>query len=153
MLLGIYRIAIELDLDLRGQVLALLVAGLCTPLWFYAIVFWEHAIATCLCIWAALYALRHLGSMQNRDLIGSATLAAAAIYLREDLAGALRCGAPIDNHALRSREEGSFGADLLGRHGPRVGSTRNPERSPARPSPRVPRRGDSLPDSPYRATS
>ena len=38
---------------------AILLAGTCTPVWFYSVVFWEHTIAVCLCVWSLYYALSY----------------------------------------------------------------------------------------------
>jgi hypothetical protein len=66
-------------------VVSILGAGFLTPLWFYSAVFWEHAIAVCLCIWAVYF---HLSFLKRRNLldlaIGSA-LCAIAIWFRDEL--------------------------------------------------------------------
>jgi hypothetical protein len=46
------RIADLAELPPPGRALSILVAGLATPVWFYAVVFWEHAVVAALCLGA-----------------------------------------------------------------------------------------------------
>jgi len=71
---------------------AVLVAGLCTPIWFYSVLFWEHTLAASLCVWSVYHLLRFRAvSMQSvdsptsRSLMWASLLAAAAVYLRDEL--------------------------------------------------------------------
>jgi hypothetical protein len=66
----------------RGTVLCV---GLTTPVWFYSLVYWEHSIATALCVWATVLCLRFLRTGQLRSLGAGAFLAGAAIWFRDDL--------------------------------------------------------------------
>jgi hypothetical protein len=50
LLAGVARLARLCGMPSPG--LAVLAAGLATPIWFYALVFWEHAVAASLCVWA-----------------------------------------------------------------------------------------------------
>lgn len=59
-LLGLLKIAKLLNFSKIAQNLTLIIAGFCTPLWFYSTVYWEHSIAVCLCIYGILYCLRFL---------------------------------------------------------------------------------------------
>ncbi len=65
--------------------LAVLIAGLGTPLWFYSMTFWEHAPAACLAAWAAAFMFRHLTKGTMRPLAASAALCGLSIYLRADM--------------------------------------------------------------------
>jgi hypothetical protein len=66
-------------------VISVLAAGLCTPLWFYSAVFWEHAIAVCLCVWGVYFHLSFLGGRKLRDLITGSALCAVAVWFRDEL--------------------------------------------------------------------
>ena len=68
---------------------AVLVAGLCTPLWFYSVVFWEHTVAASLCVWSVYHFARFGAGEEEaqdaRSLLWASLLAAAAVYLRDEL--------------------------------------------------------------------
>ena len=66
---------------------AVLVAGLCTPLWFYSVVFWEHALAASLCVWSVCHFVRYVAGDETplRSLLWSSLFAAVAVYLRDEL--------------------------------------------------------------------
>jgi hypothetical protein len=86
---------------------AVLLAGLCTPLWFYSAVFWEHAIATAFCLWAVWFHLSYLGGKGSRYLALGAALGAAAVWFRDDLY--LFCAVLIAGQviAVRGRSNGT----------------------------------------------
>ncbi len=65
--------------------LALVLAALCTPLWFYSMTFWEHTAALCLAMWAVLLCVRHVvrGGLVSAGL--SAICCGLSVYLRDDL--------------------------------------------------------------------
>ena len=71
------------------QQVAVLLAGLTTPVWFYAVAFWEHCIAVCLCMWSLYFVARFVGadlsSRSNRDLVYGSCLSSFAVYVRDDL--------------------------------------------------------------------
>jgi hypothetical protein len=48
MLLGLVRILDLFGAGAAARVYAVIIAGLCTPVWFYSVVFWEHSPAGCL---------------------------------------------------------------------------------------------------------
>lgn len=85
MLAGVYRLAAGLALRPAACVGAVLLAGLGTPLWFYAVVFWEHAIAVCLCVWAVHFHRRFGDGRRVRWLLPGALLATAAVGFRQEL--------------------------------------------------------------------
>lgn len=85
LLAALCGVAAELGLDSRLQALLVLVAGLCTPLWFYALVFWEHAIVGCLAmvaLWAFLVAVR---SASLRAAAACGLAIAMAVWFREEM--------------------------------------------------------------------
>jgi hypothetical protein len=63
---------------------AVLIAGLCTPVWFYAVEFWEHALALCGAIWATWFCWRFLSRGRGRDLASAGLLLAVATWFREE---------------------------------------------------------------------
>jgi hypothetical protein len=85
LLAGIATAARTLGADARGQSAAVLLAGLCTPIWFYSVVFWEHVPAACLAVWGSEGVLRFLRDGARRDLVRGCALAALAVYLRDEL--------------------------------------------------------------------
>ncbi len=91
MLLGIGRLA-ERMRDATGSAappasrhVAVLLAGLCTPIWFYSVVFWEHTIATCLCVWSICSAVAYGERGTRAALATAAVLAALSVYFRDEL--------------------------------------------------------------------
>jgi hypothetical protein len=79
------RIAALAGLPARGRALAILVAGLATPVWFYAVVFWEHAVAAGLCAGSVLLALEFLTHGSQRRLFFSGLAIALAAGLRDPM--------------------------------------------------------------------
>jgi hypothetical protein len=84
LLAGVARAARTLGADAPGRSAAVLVAGLCTPVWFYAVVFWEHVPAACLAVWGVEGVLRFLRDGAHRALVRGCALAALAAYLRDE---------------------------------------------------------------------
>ncbi len=68
-----------------GQRLAVFIAGLGTPVWFYSLTFWEHTPAACLGVWSLVLLLRHLRDGKLRSLAWSAVLVALSVFLRADM--------------------------------------------------------------------
>ena len=85
MLAGVAQITRVLKLKPPAQHLAVLLAGLCTPLWFYSQVFWEHTTAACLCVWGVHFHLRFMSGGAWRDLAAGCLLLAFAIFFRDVL--------------------------------------------------------------------
>jgi len=69
----------------RKQPLSVILVGLCTPVWFYSVTFWEHMPATCLVTWGALLTLRYCLQGNRRDLALSGVLCGFAVYFRDEL--------------------------------------------------------------------
>lgn len=85
MLAGLGKIAGEVGLGERFRSLAILLAGLCTPVWFYSLTFWEHTIAVSFCVWAVLFLLRFLRLGSWRQLTSAALASGLATYFRHEL--------------------------------------------------------------------
>ncbi|MFC1551015.1 hypothetical protein ACFL6P_00480 [Candidatus Latescibacterota bacterium] len=85
MLAGLAKISRLLGLKNRAVHFTVIACGLCTPVWFYSVVFWEHTIAVCLCIWGAYYFMRFLESASDRHLITGSILSALGIWFRDEL--------------------------------------------------------------------
>jgi hypothetical protein len=85
LLCGIVRILRTLESGQLSAVYAVLIAGLCTPLWFYSLVFWEHIIAVCFCVWGISFFLDFIKSGRRRQLTLGALAAALSIYFRDEL--------------------------------------------------------------------
>ncbi len=65
--------------------LAILFAGLGTPLWFYSVEFWEHTPGTGLACWAMVFFLLHLRDSRTLWAVLSGMACAASIYFRDDM--------------------------------------------------------------------
>lgn len=90
MLAGLARLAGLLGGSARARAVTVLLGGLCTPLWFYSVVFWEHMPAVCLAVWAVSFVVRAIGNESRRDLIIGSALATFSIYFRDEFY--LLCG-------------------------------------------------------------
>jgi len=77
-----------------------ILAGLCTPLWFYSVVFWEHMPAVCLAVWGIAFLLRSIESGSRAQLIAGCLLASLAVYFRDELY--LLCGVLVAMATLHS---------------------------------------------------
>lgn len=84
-LAGVGRLASLAELGAGERALAIGLAGLATPLWFYASVFWEHALAAALCTWAVALVLAALEQGGLRRLALGGLLLALAAGFREAL--------------------------------------------------------------------
>lgn len=71
-----YRIAV-------GHV-AVLTAGLCTPVFFYSLVFWEHTPAICLGIWSVRYLLQFIADSAPKHLSLGMVAAGLSVYFRDE---------------------------------------------------------------------
>ena len=85
MLIGAAKIARTITTDIYISHCSILLAGLCTPIWFYSVVFWEHTISIALCVWAVYFYLRYIKNQLTRDLILGSLLAVFSIYFRDDM--------------------------------------------------------------------
>ncbi len=65
--------------------LAIVVAGLATPIWFYSVAFWEHTPGTGLACWAMVFFLLYMRDARVLWVALSGVACAASIYFRDDL--------------------------------------------------------------------
>lgn len=65
--------------------LAVLLAGLATPVWFYSQTFWEHTTAACLVVWGLLFVMRHHRQESWRDLALGFSFLALSLFFRDVL--------------------------------------------------------------------
>jgi hypothetical protein len=84
-LVGLARLTARVGPNARAPGLAVLLAGLGTPVWFYSVVFWEHAVAVAAAVWALERILASFPHGARRDLVLAGLLAAVAIAFREDM--------------------------------------------------------------------
>jgi len=85
MLIGIAKIAKIITSEIQISHYSLLLTGLCTPVWFYSVVFWEHSIGVSLCIWAIYFYLSFIKNKDVKYLILGNMFAAFGVYFRDDL--------------------------------------------------------------------
>lgn len=85
MLAGLAKIAKTISPKASAQHPTVIIAGLCTPIWFYSVVFWEHALAVCLCVWGVYFYLQFLKAKSYKHLLIGSILAAFSIYFRDEL--------------------------------------------------------------------
>ena len=90
LLAGVSALGRHLGLGAGARAGAILLAGLATPVWFYSVSFWEHAVAASLSVWAVAHGFAHLaaartGAQGMRRLAASGALAALGIAFRTDL--------------------------------------------------------------------
>jgi hypothetical protein len=83
LLAGVARLARLAGMQSPG--LAVLAAGLATPVWFYALVFWEHAVAAGLCVGAVALVFDFLAQGGRRGLFLAGLALAAGAGLRDPL--------------------------------------------------------------------
>ncbi|MBN1426238.1 hypothetical protein JXA88_16935 [Candidatus Fermentibacteria bacterium] len=69
----------------RPRSLAVGIVGLCTPVWFYGVDFWEHLPACCLVAWSVVAILRFHARPTSRSVALCAFFLGTAIYFRDDL--------------------------------------------------------------------
>jgi hypothetical protein len=84
-LAGLARLAGAFGLGPSVRHAVVLLAGLCTPIWFYSVVFWEHMPAVCLAIWGIAFLLRSLESGSRSELIAGCLLTTLGVYFRDEL--------------------------------------------------------------------
>lgn len=68
-----------------AQPLAVFVVGLCTPLWFYSVTFWEHTLAVCLIAWSVLCCTYFVQNGSTGRLAATAALCGLGVYFRDEL--------------------------------------------------------------------
>ena len=85
MLGGVARLATILGAGPAGRAAAILIAGICTPIWFYSVTFWEHTLAACFCVWAVALHLDYRRGGRRAHALAAAALAACSVYWRDEL--------------------------------------------------------------------
>ncbi len=85
MLIGVSRVVKILTPHIAAAHAAILLTGLCTPVWFYSVVFWEHIIAVCMCIWSVFFLLRFILHGRRVDIIRGSILSVLSVYFRDDM--------------------------------------------------------------------
>ena len=94
---------------------AILIAGLCTPVWFYSLTFWEHTLAACCCVWGTVFLMRYLSGGRRADLAAAAALVALGTYFRAE-ALPLLVGGAAGGHLAQSRPAAGQWLDLRAGH-------------------------------------
>ena len=84
MLAGLAALANAVSKRKHTGVFAVLIGGLCTPVWFYSVVFWEHALSLCLSVWSSWFCIRFLNVLSWRTLVIGSALSALSAYFRDD---------------------------------------------------------------------
>lgn len=119
MLAAVARLAEALRLGPGAGPLAVLLAGLALPTWFYALTFWEHTLAAALCVGGVDQAVRFLAERAWRRLYAAFALLAAAVFFRDVLGlfalvllGLLLRAVPDRRGQLAWRALAVFGAGL-----------------------------------------
>jgi hypothetical protein len=69
----------------RPRILAMAIVGLCTPVWFYSVDFWEHLPASCLVTWCVVSVLKYHARQTYRALTLGAIFLGLSIYFRDNL--------------------------------------------------------------------
>ncbi|MFC1511762.1 hypothetical protein ACFL5H_01025 [Candidatus Latescibacterota bacterium] len=85
LLWGVFSVGRAAGFDDRASHAAVLVTGLCTPVWFYSVLFWEHTIAVACCVWTVYFLFRFTGNRSFRTLAVMSVLAALGVYFRDEL--------------------------------------------------------------------
>ena len=84
MLAGLAALAGLLSPRKSAGVYAVLIGGLCTPVWFYSVIFWEHTLTLCLSVWALWFGLRFVATRAWKSLAVACVLSALSVYFRDD---------------------------------------------------------------------
>lgn len=85
MLGGVAALARRFDLGRRDRHLAVLVAGLATPAWFYSLNLWEHTLAAACCAWGVVGLVDFQRERAWRPLLLGFAGLGAALFLRDVL--------------------------------------------------------------------
>jgi len=85
MLAGVSALARRFELRDRDRHLAVLVAGLATPAWFYGLNLWEHTLAAAFCVWGTVGLIDFLRERTRRPLLLGFAALGASLFLRDVL--------------------------------------------------------------------
>lgn len=84
MLAGLAQLARLVGQRIAVGHVAVLTAGLCTPVFFYSLVFWEHTPAICLGIWSVRYLVQFLADSAPKHLGLGMAAAGLSVYFRDE---------------------------------------------------------------------
>ncbi len=84
MLAGLAQLASLVSPRIAVGHVAVLTAGLCTPVFFYSLVFWEHTPAICLGVWSVRYLLQFLADSAPKHLGLGMAAAGLSVYFRDE---------------------------------------------------------------------
>jgi hypothetical protein len=84
LLAGVAGVARRLGASPPAEHLAVLFAGLCTPVWFYSVVFWEHTIAAAFAVLSVERLLAFSVRPHGRTLVVCGLFAAIGGWFRDD---------------------------------------------------------------------
>jgi len=84
MLIAVWKLAGLSRLGKSSQPIAVTLAALCTPVWFYSLTFWEILPATAMVIWSIYFFIKFILRNRITDLFFSAIFTAVSIYLRDE---------------------------------------------------------------------
>ena len=85
MLAAVSVLAGRLALANRDRHLAVVLAGLATPTWFYSQNLWEHTLAAGLCLWGVVGLVDFLQERRTRALVLACVSLVAAVIIRDVL--------------------------------------------------------------------
>ena len=114
---GVARIASRLGTYTAAMPVAIGVAALCTPLWFYGVQFWEHSVGVCAATWSVAYALDWLQAGKLRSLVIAGLCAGIGIWFRDELYlfAAVQLALLLASQRVRARTAVTFiGAMIAG---------------------------------------
>lgn len=84
MLAGLAQLARLVAQQIAVGHIAVLTTGLCTPVFFYSLAFWEHTPAICLGIWSVRYLLQFLADSAPKHLCLGMVAAGLSVYFRDE---------------------------------------------------------------------
>ena len=84
MLAGLAQLARLVAPRIAVAHVAVLTAGLCTPVFFYSLALWEHTPAICLGIWSVRYLLQFLADSAPKHLCLGMVAAGLSVYFRDE---------------------------------------------------------------------
>lgn len=84
MLAGLAQLARLIGHRIAVRHIAVLTAGLCTPVFFYSLVFWEHTPAICLGVWSVRYLVQFLADSAPKHLGLGMAAAGLSVYFRDE---------------------------------------------------------------------
>lgn len=84
MLVGLAQLARLVNPRIAVGHITILTTGLCTPVFFYSLVLWEHTPAICLVIWSIYYLLKFLTDHSSKALLIGMVAAGLAVYFRDE---------------------------------------------------------------------